>query len=78
MNETWRSTPRRDRDDSYRNAGVRKAPRTLSLSSTRALDSFMSFMAFDREAYTVTKGEITKFDLSPGKTADGLCVQNSK
>ena len=25
------------------------------------------FAAFEREAYTLTKGEITKFDSSPGK-----------
>ena len=30
------------------------------------------FVAFEREAYTVTNGEITKFDSSPGKTRRGL------
>jgi hypothetical protein len=30
-------------------------------------------VAFEREAYTVTKGEITKFDSSPGKTRRGFC-----
>ena len=33
------------------------------------------FAAFEREAYTVTKGEITKFDSSPGKTRRGFCAR---
>ena len=33
------------------------------------------FVLFDREAYTVTKGEITKFDSSPGKTRRGFCAR---
>ncbi len=33
------------------------------------------FVAFDREAYTVTKGAITKFDSSPGKTRRGFCAR---
>jgi hypothetical protein len=31
------------------------------------------FVAFEPRAYTVTKGEITKFDSSPGKTRRGFC-----
>jgi len=33
------------------------------------------FVAFEREAYTVTKGVITKFDSSPGKTRRGFCAK---
>ena len=33
------------------------------------------FVAFDCEAYTVTKGEITKFDSTPGKTRRGFCAR---
>jgi hypothetical protein len=33
------------------------------------------FALFDREAYTVTKGEITKFDSTPGKTRRGFCAR---
>ena len=31
------------------------------------------FVAFDHAAYTVTKGEITKFDSTPGRTRRGFC-----
>ena len=31
------------------------------------------FALFDRETYIVTKGEITKFDSTPGKTQRGFC-----
>ena len=31
------------------------------------------FVAFEPRAYTVTKGEISKFDSSPGKTRRGFC-----
>jgi hypothetical protein len=30
---------------------------------------------FDRSAYVVTKGEITKFDSTPGKTRRGFCAR---
>ena len=33
------------------------------------------FVAFKPRAYTVTKGEITKFDSSPGKTRRGFCAR---
>src|SRR5580704_15458486 len=33
------------------------------------------FVAFEHSAYTVTKGEITKFDSSPGKTSRGFCAR---
>ena len=33
------------------------------------------FVAFERAAYTVTKGEITKFDSSPGRTRRGFCAK---
>jgi len=33
------------------------------------------FVAFDRHAYTVTKGEITNFDSSPGRTRRGFCAR---
>jgi hypothetical protein len=33
------------------------------------------FVEFAREAYTITKGEITKFDSSPGKTRRGFCAR---
>ena len=32
------------------------------------------FVAFEHQAYTVTRGEITKFDSSPGKTRRGFCA----
>ena len=32
------------------------------------------FVEFDREACTVTKGEITKFESTPGKTRRGFCA----
>jgi hypothetical protein len=32
------------------------------------------FVAFERTAYTVTKGEITKFDSTPGRTTRGFCT----
>ena len=31
------------------------------------------FVAFDHSAYRVTKGEITKFDSTPGRTRRGFC-----
>jgi len=31
------------------------------------------FVAYERTAYTVTKGEITKFESTPGKTERGFC-----
>ena len=31
------------------------------------------FVAFERAAYTVTQGEITKFDSTPGRTTRGFC-----
>jgi len=31
------------------------------------------FVAFDRAAYRVTQGEITKFDSTPGRTTRGFC-----
>jgi len=33
------------------------------------------FAAFEPKAYTVTKGEITKFDSTPGKTRRGFCAR---
>jgi len=33
------------------------------------------FVAFEHAAYTVTKGEITKFDSSPGRTRRGFCAK---
>ncbi len=33
------------------------------------------FVAFKREAYRVTKGEITKFDSTPGQTRRGFCAR---
>ena len=33
------------------------------------------FVAFDRDAYTLTKGEISKFDSTPGKTGRGFCAK---
>jgi hypothetical protein len=33
------------------------------------------FVAFEREAYKVTEGEITKFDSSPGRTRRGFCAR---
>jgi hypothetical protein len=33
------------------------------------------FVAFERSAYTVTKGEITKFDSTPGRTRRGFCAK---
>jgi len=33
------------------------------------------FVAFEPNAYTVTKGEITKFDSTPGKTRRGFCTR---
>jgi hypothetical protein len=36
---------------------------------------FSVFVAFECTAYTVTKGEITKFDSIPGKTQRGFCVR---
>ena len=33
------------------------------------------FVAFEPRAYTVTKGEIAKFDSSPGKTRRGFCAR---
>jgi hypothetical protein len=33
------------------------------------------FVAFDRHAYMVTKGEVTKFDSSPGRTRRGFCAR---
>jgi hypothetical protein len=33
------------------------------------------FVAFDCGAYTVAKGEITKFDSTPGRTRRGFCAR---
>jgi len=33
------------------------------------------FVLFDCEAYAVTKGEITKFDSTPGRTRRGFCAR---
>jgi hypothetical protein len=33
------------------------------------------FVAFERTAYTVTEGEITKFESTPGKTERGFCAR---
>lgn len=33
------------------------------------------FVAFDAKAYTVTKGEIIKFDSTPGRTRRGFCAR---
>jgi hypothetical protein len=33
------------------------------------------FVAFEHTAYTVTKGEITKFDSTPGRTRRGFCAR---
>jgi hypothetical protein len=33
------------------------------------------FVAYDRTAYTITKGEITKFESTPGKTERGFCAR---
>jgi hypothetical protein len=34
-----------------------------------------AFALYDLKAYTVTKGEITKFDSTPGKTRRGFCAR---
>jgi hypothetical protein len=33
------------------------------------------FVAFERGAYTVTRGEITKFESTPGRTTRGFCAR---
>ena len=33
------------------------------------------FVAYERAAYTMTKGEIAKFDSTPGRTRRGFCVR---
>jgi hypothetical protein len=33
------------------------------------------FVAFDRSSYSITKGEITKFDSTPGRTTRGFCAR---
>lgn len=33
------------------------------------------FVAFNREAYKVVKGEITRFDSTPGRTTRGFCAR---
>ncbi len=33
------------------------------------------FVAFEHANYTVTKGQITKFDSSPGRTIRGFCAR---
>lgn len=33
------------------------------------------FVALERDGYTVIKGQITKFDSSPGKTRRGFCAR---
>jgi hypothetical protein len=33
------------------------------------------FVAFERSAYTITQGEITKFDSTPGRTLRGFCAR---
>jgi len=33
------------------------------------------FVAFDCDAYRVTKGEVSKFDSTPGKTRRGFCAR---
>jgi hypothetical protein len=33
------------------------------------------FVAFEHAAYTVTQGEITKFDSTPGRTRRGFCAR---
>ena len=33
------------------------------------------FVAYERTAYRVTKGEITKFESTPGKTQRGFCTR---
>jgi hypothetical protein len=33
------------------------------------------YVAFERAAYTVTKGEIAKFDSTPGRTRRGFCAR---
>src|SRR5260370_3862109 len=33
------------------------------------------FVAFEHTRYTITKGEITKFDSSPGRTTRGFCAR---
>jgi hypothetical protein len=33
------------------------------------------FVAFEHSAYTVSKGEITKFDSTPGRTRRGFCAR---
>ncbi|HEV2336738.1 MAG TPA: GFA family protein [Stellaceae bacterium] len=33
------------------------------------------FVAFERAAYTVTRGEITKFESTPGRTTRGFCAR---
>ena len=37
--------------------------------------TLLRLLAFERAAYTVTKGEITKFDSSPGRTRRGFCAR---
>ena len=33
------------------------------------------FVAFGRTCYSITKGEITKFDSTPGRTTRGFCAR---
>ena len=33
------------------------------------------FVAFERAAYMITKGEIAKFDSTPGRTRRGFCIR---
>ena len=33
------------------------------------------FVAFERAAYTVTRGEVAKFDSTPGRTRRGFCAR---
>jgi hypothetical protein len=33
------------------------------------------FVAFERSAYTVTTGEITRFESTPGRTTRGFCAR---
>jgi hypothetical protein len=34
-----------------------------------------AFVAFEHSAYRVTKGEVTKFDSTPGRTRRGFCAR---
>ncbi len=45
------------------------------LSEAYGCTGFAVFAAYEPQAYKITKGEITKFDSSPGKTRRGFCAR---